>query len=55
MHQSIQSSTLLYYNDSAVTTGMIITNFNPALFTIDGKVSQSSVGFSYSRWMQQGK
>ncbi|HVM89537.1 MAG TPA: T9SS type A sorting domain-containing protein [Puia sp.] len=44
---SVLSTTLLYYNGSALTAGVTISNFNPGLLTIYGQLSQSNMGFNY--------
>ena len=47
---SLPSASLgvLYYNNIAVTTGQIITNYNPSLLQIDPANGNVSVSFTYS-------
>jgi hypothetical protein len=52
---SISSTTLLYYNGSAVTAGSTISNFNPALLTVYGQKSQSNISFTYNLVDAAGK
>jgi hypothetical protein len=45
--ESINATTLLYYNGSTITAGSVISDFNPALFSIYGQNGQSNISFTY--------
>lgn len=46
--QSLAIGGTLYYNGVAVTLGQVITNYNPALLSVDPNTATASVSFTYS-------
>ncbi|WP_461108132.1 hypothetical protein, partial [Spirosoma koreense] len=46
---------ILYYNGSPATVGQVITNYDPALLTVDPADGQVTVSFTYSERDAAGK